>query len=627
MPAERFVGYDPGRVAALALRTIAAIDDLRAATTADGAAAGAMARLANVRFALETVWLPAIHRVGADGSMAGWSCAGPAAATLAAIGAVGAGGATRPPGAAAAADEIDAAMQRLAAGDDDALDELDELLEHHGADAEVLVALLEHWGAAGLFANLMVLGRYPEGGPLAARIVDGFEHLSAEDAFGHDLADVALSYVTDWDAAPTHGNFANPYTVVAFLASNPPAGFPRALASGVTDHAAAGGGFVSPVGYGWPSSLQPADFPQGAAFPDDPVAASLLLLTDPRDARAFYADAERARYLFVEHDFRDGYAALFTSWGAACAGQDLRDPANPPTEADVLLASEIAALGVAALAERGGFAPEDVSLDASVAAATVVTTHLIAGEATVIHDPGTTASNPTLMATTHLSVGDAELTVAQLNGDGLDRLVGAAGTTAEGIAIGRAGTPTFHARTADGLAAEATAVEDGLVGLTLTRAGALEAYLIETMWNVQEDAGRRQDELIEFWVGTAGDVATLGLKQVDAVSRLAAGVSPIENLVVAPLATGEAAAVARANTAAETHAQEVELIYINALAAAGLLELPEYWDAQADPSEQLAATGDNGSEVVNTAAAQGFPVHALDVALKALQLDHYHEQP
>lgn len=68
----RFVGFDPGRMATLSTRTSAAVEHLRGVTSSDPAALAALSRVGNVRFELETLWMPAIARVTGDGSMTGW---------------------------------------------------------------------------------------------------------------------------------------------------------------------------------------------------------------------------------------------------------------------------------------------------------------------------------------------------------------------------------------------------------------------------------------------------------------------------------------------------------------------------------------------------------------------------
>lgn len=72
MAGGRFIGFDPDRMATLSTATAGALDHLRRIISSDPAAAAAMTRVGNVRFELETVWLPAIARVTGDRSMAGW---------------------------------------------------------------------------------------------------------------------------------------------------------------------------------------------------------------------------------------------------------------------------------------------------------------------------------------------------------------------------------------------------------------------------------------------------------------------------------------------------------------------------------------------------------------------------
>lgn len=69
----RFVGFDPARIATLSTRTVEAVEHLRGIASADPAAQAAMSRVANVRFELETLWIPTIARVAGDQSMVGWA--------------------------------------------------------------------------------------------------------------------------------------------------------------------------------------------------------------------------------------------------------------------------------------------------------------------------------------------------------------------------------------------------------------------------------------------------------------------------------------------------------------------------------------------------------------------------
>lgn len=69
---SRLIGFDPARMSTLSNRTVSALDQLRSITSRDPAAAPALLRVSNVRFELETLWMPAIARIAGDRSMVGW---------------------------------------------------------------------------------------------------------------------------------------------------------------------------------------------------------------------------------------------------------------------------------------------------------------------------------------------------------------------------------------------------------------------------------------------------------------------------------------------------------------------------------------------------------------------------
>jgi hypothetical protein len=589
--ARHLVGYDPGRVAELSRRTGETIEHLRAMGSDDPTAADALVGVGLVCFELDTLWLPAVAAVAADQSMAGWVTSPPAPASAGSPDRAWASGANPPCGveSAAAVAAIDTAVQRLRAGDDGALEDLRALLEEHGDEPAVMAAVLDAWGAAGFFDHLAVVAGYgPAGAEVAEQLVAALDHAPDPVAFGHQLGVAAAARLADPSAMPNDAfTLAPAYAVTAFIAGSghAPPGFAVALATGVTTHASTGGQFGGP--HGAPSDLKVEAGPDGVAFLHDPVAAALaVLVADPASAAQFYADADLARYVFVEHEFHDGYTALFTSWAAAAAGPHLRDPTHPPDPAVAHATNVIATTGVAWLAERDGFAPADVSAEAAIAAAEVVTTHLVAVERTVVDPVGVQLAGPdsgvALPTIAHESFAGGPTEVALLDADGLALLVGAAGSDDAGVEIVRAGSAAFHANTSAGLAADLVAdIEAGADPASITqrldavvaRAGHLEGYLLAAMWQVRQAAGRERDQLVAFWVDHAVTVTGFVARRTP-LSPFTAAIPLAGQELTGSLTTTEAAMVAAAAEYADEQAGRLTFVFARALAAPGLIAMP-----------------------------------------------------
>jgi hypothetical protein len=636
------IGYDPELMAMLRLRTIAAIESLRALASEEPAAWAAMVTARITRQHLEELWLPLIDRVAASEALVTWRGAhlrGPLARSL--------GGKELGEALAGTAREV------ISRSDIEAMVGLSLTLVVNAGDTVAMRTLLSELGGATTARLLMELGgadpyRDPEAARALAVVVRRTLAAATQapglpPSFAGDLVD---GFVAGYDDV-----HLNPAESLSFLLHDVEYGRPflLALTSAVLHHERAAAD-PDPGHQPWPPA-RPSRL--GLTFDDhvdasrssplqrasDPIYGLLdALARDGDAARAVFTDPETARYLLAERRYDlDGLTRLAAAAEAAAAGPEVVPDAPAPLLHDAAL---VASAFVNHLGSRDDLL-DDPPAPVAASAAAILGRHLFAVHKEVLV-PEPLANPGTMLRNLDAFGPDVMIEAALFDSDALAAVTELAVDTEEAMATLRAALDRYE----QGYAAAAAAATATLVDTdpaaylegVIRQIGRLEGHLVQHAGHRAEAAGRDRDRTIARWVHVGSVVVGAGVAALP-VPVLDDGLDHAAARIEQRWATHEAAAEDEFEGYAETAARRLTYLWYRELYAAGVItpDLPDAALATAGgliPWDEFQRLDDADRRLVQDRMEENVWRGGVDVdstvlsdAIKSAQQEIYAELP
>lgn len=392
---------------------------------------------------------------------------------------------------------------------------------------------------------------------------------------------------------------------------------------------------------GYPDRLSSAD---GAAndylLANDPLVFAVRHLASDSLAGREVLGGTSGAYLFAERDWGlDGFRAI------TAAGERAATDAVPGTIAwdRALRVTSAMVNGLGGRDERD----LDAFTDASAASvARTLSAHMPSVHASIVAEFQDT-SEPLEEGVVLAAFGqDASFTAARLGELNLDRLVRETVAHESGVTAMRIGLNAYQGVLASETVARVTSGEaqpDQFVVDMLDGSGRLEAWFGQRVGDEAVATGRREDEVIGFWIDAASFGVSQGGDALGAVPHPLAkatsvGVSafgdPAADLVRETWADNAETAAEHAEQTAEATADRVSWAYAQALHEAGVNTLDGMPDAVVLPDGRLRDWGELTLAQQDTARLQMAEdrgdegifanPHALSDAMRTSPLPYYH---
>ncbi len=512
------IGYDPGLLAMLRLRTVAAIESLRTVVSDEPAAWEATVTARVARQHLEELWLPLIDRIVASEAMLTWR-------TVHLHG----GLPSRLHGQELGEALAGTVREVISRPDLDGMVGLSLTLVVHAGDTVAMRTLLTELGGATTARLLMELG-----GPDPYRDADAARALAAvvrdtlaEATRGPGLPPSFAGELVDGFVAGYDGFHLNPAETLSYLLDDVDydSSFLVPLARAVVDHERAAAAADPDLEHQpWPPAARPSrlsvtfddDVDASGSSPlqraSDPIYGLLeALARDGAAARVVLTDPATARYLLAERRFDlDGYTWLAAAAEAGAAGSDVVSNAPAPLLHD---AAFVASVFVNHLGSRDDLL-DDPPAPVAASAAAILGRHLFAVHKEVLV-PERLAEPGTMLRDLDAFGPDVMIEAAMFDSAALAAVTELAADTDEAMATLRAALDRYE----HGYAASAAAATTSLVDTdpstylegVIRQIGRLEGYLVEHAGHRAEAAGRDRDRTTARWVDVGSTIVGAGV--------------------------------------------------------------------------------------------------------------------
>jgi hypothetical protein len=578
------IGYDPGLLAMLRLRTVAAIESLRAVASDEPAAWEATVTARVARQHLEELWLPLIDRVVASEAMRTWRSVHLRSALRTGLQGRELG-------------EVLAGTVRDVISRPDLADMvgLSLSLVVHAGDTAAMYTLLTELGGVTTARLLMELG-----GPDLYRDPDAARSLAAtvratlaEATRTPGLPPAFASELVDGLIAGYDGFHLNPAETLSYLLDDVDLGssFLVSLAHAVVDHERAAATVdPDPEHQPWPPAARPSrlsvtfdnDLDASGSSPlqraSDPIYGLLeALARDSESARVVLTDPATARYLLAERRFDlDGYTRLAAAAEAGAAGPDVLPDAPAPLLHD---AAFVASAFVNHVGSRDDLL-DDPPAPVAASAAAILGRHLFAVHKEVLV-PERLADPGTMLRDLDAFGPDGKIDAAMFDSDALAAVTELAADTDEAMATLRAALNRYEHGYAASAAAATARLRDADPSTYLERVirqiGRLEGYLVRHAGHRAEAAGRDRDRTTARWVDVGSTIVGAGVTALP-VPVLDDGLEHAAAEIEERWATHESSAEREFAAYAETAARRLTYIWYRELYAAGVIT-PDVPDA------------------------------------------------